>query len=74
MMRAPAPKIRVLSKWTAAQPQNREKHFLVSQIHNPAKNQIPQGFVEIEAVLTKRRQAIAIHELQNTQQWLVGWV
>jgi hypothetical protein len=47
---------------------------LVSQIHDPAKNQIPQGFVEIEAVLTKRRQAIAIHELQNTQQWLVGWV
>ena len=44
----------LLSKWTAVAPQNREKHFLVSRVHDPqlpSDQTIPKNYVELEAVL-----------------------
>jgi tryptophan-rich hypothetical protein len=63
----------LLSKWTAVAPQNREKHFLVSRIHDPRDHAIPPGFVELEAVFTQRRFNIAIDDLLNSADWQIGW-
>lgn len=65
------PRKLLLSKWTAAQPQNRERHFLVTElIRNEADNILA---VELQAVLTKRSQTLDWRELHNTERWLQGW-
>jgi len=63
----------LLSKWTAIAPQNREKHFLVSRIHDPRDHAIPPGFVELKAVFTQRRFKITIDDLLNSADWQIGW-
>ena len=63
----------LLTKWTAVMPQHREKHFLVSRIHDPKDHAIPPGFVELEAVFTQRRFNIAIDDLLNSANWQIGW-
>ena len=42
----------LLSKWTAAHPQNREKHFLVTELFRDEEGTVLD--VELQAVLTKR--------------------
>jgi len=65
------PRKLLLSKWTAAQPQNRERHFLVTElIRDEADNILA---VELQAVLTKRSQTLDWRELHNTERWLQGW-
>jgi tryptophan-rich hypothetical protein len=66
----------LLSKWTALVPQNREKHFLVSRVHDPqlpSDQTIPKEHVELEAVLTKRRYLLIWTELKDGTRWLHGW-
>ncbi len=61
----------LLSKWTAVQPQNREKHFLVTKLlRDELENVI--GCV-LEAVLTQRAQQIDWRLLQDDAQWQQGW-
>ena len=53
----PISKKLLLSKWTACKPRNKEKHFLVSKVHDPAflaANTIPVDYVELEAIMSKR--------------------
>ena len=72
----PISKKLLLSKWTACKPKNKEKHFLVSKIHDPnakESNTIPAGFVELEAVMSKRCYLLPIEELKNQDQWQIGW-
>ncbi len=65
------PRKLLLSKWTAAQPQNRGRHFLVTElIRDEADNILA---VELQAVLTKRSQTLDWRELHNTERWLQGW-
>jgi hypothetical protein len=52
------PRKLLLSKWTAAQPQNRERHFLVT---------------ELQAVLTQRSQQLDWRQLQDSECWRQGW-
>ena len=71
----PISKKLLLSKWTACKPKNKEKHFLVSKIHDPnveESNTIPAGFVELE-VMSKRCYLLPIEELKNQDQWQIGW-
>ena len=61
------------SKWTAATPQNKEKHFIVTKLIEPI---LPDGqieSIEIEATYTKRSFILPWRELLNQTQWLQGW-
>ena len=54
------------SKWTAVAPVNKEKHFLVTEMK----------FVEhcvLEAILTKREEAIDWQILKNSTHWRQSW-
>lgn len=61
----------LLSKWTAAQPQNKEKHFLITKLLRDENDVLLQ--VELQAVFTQRNQRIDWRELRDDQQWLFGW-
>ena len=61
----------LLSKWTATRPQNKEKHFLVTELLRDEDDLLLK--VELQAVLTRRSQWIDWHALHDDQQWLFGW-
>ena len=78
-MRRPAlnalsPKKLLHSKWTAVEPRNKEKHFLVSRVIEPELPGSPIVSVEIESVHSKRVRIIAWRELTDAAQWRRGWV
>lgn len=61
------------SKWTALQPQRREKHFLVVALEADAED--PQRIigVTLEAVLSKRQISMHWSALTDTTLWQPGW-
>ena len=65
------PRKLLLSKWTAAQPLNREKHFLVTELFCDEEGTVLQ--VELQAVLSQRSQRLDWQTLENAQHWLMGW-
>ncbi|MDH1559999.1 TIGR02450 family Trp-rich protein [Ectopseudomonas chengduensis] len=65
------PRKLLLSKWTAAQPQNRERHFLVTELIRDEQDNILG--VELQAVLTQRSQQLDWRQLQDSELWLQGW-
>ncbi|SES75721.1 TIGR02450 family Trp-rich protein [Pseudomonas graminis] len=65
------PRKLLLSKWTAASPQNREKHFLVTELFCDEEGTVLE--IELQAVMTKRSQKLAWQTLQNDQAWQMGW-
>ena len=50
------PRKLLLSKWTAAHPQNREKHFLVTELICDEEGTVLE--VELQAVLTQRAERL----------------
>lgn len=65
------PRKLLLSKWTAAHPQNREKHFLVTELFRDEEGTVLE--VELQAVLTKRAERLDWQILKNSEHWLLGW-
>lgn len=65
------PRKLLLSKWTAAQPQNRERHFLVTELIRDEAESI--FGVELQAVLTQRSQQLDWRQLQDSERWRQGW-
>ncbi|CAH0202444.1 hypothetical protein SRABI70_01782 [Pseudomonas sp. Bi70] len=65
------PRKLLLSKWTAAKPQNREKHFLVTELFSDEDGTVLQ--IELQAVLSKRAWRLDWRELQDAERWLMGW-
>lgn len=65
------PRKLLLSKWTAVQPQQREKHFLVTELIRDEAEQVQQ--IELQAVLSKRTWHLDWRELQDAERWLMGW-
>ncbi|WP_460927015.1 TIGR02450 family Trp-rich protein [Pseudomonas sp. MC6] len=65
------PRKLLLSKWTAAHPQNREKHFLVTELFRDEEGTVLE--VELQAVLTKRAERLDWQALKNNDHWLLGW-
>jgi tryptophan-rich hypothetical protein len=65
------PKKLLNSKWTAAQPENKELHFIVIESIRDEDETIT-GCV-IEAVMTKNGYQLTLEELKNTEKWLMGW-
>lgn len=65
------PRKLLLSKWTAVQPRQREKHFLVTELIRDEHGQVLE--VELQAVLSRRSQQIDWRELQDGARWRMGW-
>ena len=69
-----SPKKLLLSKWTAVQPLNKEKHFLVSKvIYSDPEQELIAESVELEAVYSKKIRIIPWLELTDSDYWLQGW-
>lgn len=66
-----SPKKLLNTKWTVAQPKNKEKHFLVTAVHVD-EDDLPQT-ITIEAVYSKREQDLDWRDLKDESTWLPGW-
>ena len=66
-----SPKKLLNSKWTATEPQNKEKHFIIVDVEYDDDNNVV--LCSIEAVMTKRQYEIQWRDLNNTTQWRAGW-
>ena len=60
------------SKWTAVQPRNKEKHFLVTDVILDADGH-PQT-CSLEAVLSRREIRLDWRELEDSTRWRIGWL
>lgn len=67
------PKKLLLSKWTAATPHNKEKHFIVAKVIQPEIPATQIEHIEMEAVYSQRHFILPWHELTDESQWLQGW-
>ncbi|SDU60462.1 MULTISPECIES: TIGR02450 family Trp-rich protein [Pseudomonas fluorescens group] len=65
------PRKLLLSKWTAAHPQNREKYFLVTELIRDEEGTVLE--VELQAVLTQRSERMDWRTLQDNENWVLGW-
>ena len=59
------------SKWTAIQPQTRQKHFIVTRLIRDADDRVTA--CELEAVINHRTRVIDWQELKDDQRWLMRW-
>lgn len=62
------------SKWTAVAPVNKEKHFIVIKVVEPATPGAPVTEVELQAVHSQRVQVLPWRALQDAGAWRQGWV
>ena len=70
-MNAINPRKLLLSKWTAATPHNREKHFLVTELIKDEEGTVLE--IELQAVLTRRSERLPWQVLRDAQAWRMGW-
>ena len=61
----------LLSKWTAAHPRHKEKHFLVTELFCDEEGTVLE--IELQAVMTRRAERCAWQTLQNAEDWKIGW-
>ena len=61
------------SKWTAANPRDRERHFIVTKLNVSVPPAGRSETIEIEAVLTRRSVCVPWRALLDSAQWLQGW-
>jgi len=67
------PRKLLLSKWTAVNPQNLEKHFIVTKLIDPERADAPVELIELEAVHSQRSFTIPWNWLTDQEQWRQGW-
>ena len=68
------PKKLLTSKWTAVTPNNKEKHFMVTNIILSNTLTQPIEHIALEAVYSKRKQVLLWQQLNDTNTWLQGWL
>jgi tryptophan-rich hypothetical protein len=61
------------SKWTAATPLNKEKHFIVTALIEADPPGTEIDMITLEAVLTQRSFTLRWRELNDSTRWLQGW-
>ena len=61
----------LLSKWTAAHPRHKEKHFLVTELFRDDEGTVLD--IELQAVLTRRAERLPWQTLKNAEDWTIGW-
>lgn len=59
------------SKWTAATPTHKEKHFLVTKVLRDEQENVVK--VVLEAVYSQREITLAWQALKDDSTWLMGW-
>lgn len=59
------------SKWTAVEPRNREKHFMVTEVDYDEEGKVVLCI--LEAVLSDREYSIDWTQLKSRDNWLQGW-
>lgn len=69
-----SPKKLLLSKWTAVQPLNREKHFVVVRVIEPEPPEVRIEQIELQAVHSGRVRLLHWRELTDSRVWRQGWV
>jgi len=65
------PKKLIHSKWTAANPLGKAKHFMVTEVEFDQDGLVTNCLVE--AVISKRAISVQWRELKNRKHWLQGW-
>ena len=65
------PKKLLHSKWTAVSPNNREKHFLVTEVEFGEEQEVVSCI--LEAVHSGRERAIDWRDLKDASKWKQGW-
>jgi tryptophan-rich hypothetical protein len=68
------PKKLLHTKWTAATPRSKEKHFLVIRVVEPEAPAVRVEQVELEAVHSRRTTLLPWRALTDAAQWRQGWV
>ena len=61
----------LLSKWTAAHPRHKEKHFLVTELFRDEEGTVLD--IELQAILTRRAEPLPWETLKNAEDWKIGW-
>lgn len=61
----------LLSKWTAAHPRHKEKHFLVTELFRDDEGTVLD--IELRAILTRRAERLPWQTLKNAEDWKIGW-
>ena len=69
-----SPKKLLLTKWTAVNPVDKEKHFVVVKVISPEPPAVRIEQVELEAVHSKRSVMLHWRELTDRGTWRQGWV
>lgn len=70
------PKKLLLSKWTAATPRDKQKHFIIVELITEL---VSDGGEEkivaclLEAVINKQAFQVDWRELKDAEQWIQGW-
>ena len=59
------------SKWTAVNPVNRERHFVVRSVNRDSNNRIVS--CEIEAVINGNCYDLDWRRLKDSDHWIPGW-
>lgn len=62
----------LLSKWTAATPHDKEKHFIVTGVIEPEPPATRIERVELEAVYSRRVFSLSWRDLTDRKQWVQG--
>ena len=65
------PKKLINSKWTAVQPDKKEKHFMVTEVEFDEEESVIS--CSLEAVLSRRSTLIQWQELKDVRKWVYGW-
>jgi tryptophan-rich hypothetical protein len=60
------------SKWTAQNPRNKEKHFIVTEVEYNEDGEVCS--CELESVFSKRQECIDWRELKDINLWKQGWL
>ncbi len=61
----------LLSKWTAVQTSNKEKHFLFTRPHWDERETVVDSM--LEAVINHREYELDWHALKDASSWSPGW-
>jgi tryptophan-rich hypothetical protein len=61
----------LLSKWTALQPERKERHFIVSKVIRGQDETVTACI--LEAIISKNIYEIDWHQLEDSAVWLMGW-
>ena len=65
------PKKLLLSKWTAINPKQKERHFMVTKLIKDDDEKVVA--CQLQAVINKNDYEIMWQDLKDNSKWLMGW-